>query len=382
MLYLDYAATTPVRPEVQEEMTHYFAAQFENPHSPHEAGIRVKAAVEEARELVGRVIGASPRQVVFTSGGTEANNLAIIGGARARRKKGNHLVTTPIEHKSVLGPMAALTKEGFRVDFFPLDPTGLLEQERWQESLTPQTTLVSVGHANNEIGTVQPVADLAPVLRKKGILFHCDCIQTFGKIWVKVEDVGADLISVSGHKLYGPKGVGFLYVGPGVRIEPLMYGGGQERGLRPGTLNVPAIMGLAKAVELAGQEYKRELLRLLVLRNELVNRALLIPGVYLNGHPGQRLPNHVNLGIEGIEGQVIVSEMGKRGIAISTGAACSSGSREPSHVLTALGQKIGEATQGFRITLGSATTLQDIFTFVSNLSAVVKDLSERFLLQI
>ncbi len=378
MLYMDYAATTPVRPEVQEEMTHYFAAQFENPHSPHEAGLRVKAAVEEARERVGRVIGVSPRQVVFTSGGTEANNLAILGGARARRKRGNHLVTTSIEHKSVLGPMSALAKEGFGVDFFPLDSTGLLDREKWQECLTPQTVLVSVGHANNEIGTLQPVAELAPVLRQKGILFHCDCIQSFGKVWVDAAEIGADLISVSGHKLYGPKGVGFLYVGPGVRLEPLMYGGGQERGLRPGTLNVPAIMGLAKAVELAGQEYKRELLRLLALRTELINRALLIPGVYLNGHPTQRLPHHVNLGVSGIEGQVIVSEMGKRGIAISTGAACSSGSREPSHVLMALGQAAGEAAQGFRITVGVDTTVQDILSFAANLSRVVDDLSERF----
>jgi len=359
-------------------MEYYFTEQFGNPHSPHELGTRAMRAIEDARKRIAIVLGGSPRQIIFTSGGTEANNMAILGGARARKNKGNHLLTTPIEHKSILGPMGALEREGFKVDFLPVDSTGMIDPQQLENFLLKETVLVSVGHANNEIGTVQPLEEIAPVLRAKGILLHSDAVQSFGKVPVRIADLGVDLLSISGHKIYGPKGIGVLYMAPGIRLEPLLYGGDQERGLRPGTLNVPAIMGLAKAVELAAEEMDQESSRLKALRDELITRALLIDGVYLNGHRSERLPNNVNLGVSGIEGQIIVAELARRNIAISTGAACSSGSKDPSHVLTALGQGREQAYEGFRITLGRNTSMQEILQLVTSLSEVIKDLSDRF----
>ncbi|MDA8443175.1 MAG: cysteine desulfurase family protein, partial [Peptococcaceae bacterium] len=262
MLYLDYAATTPVRPEVQQEMANYFAAQFANPHSPHDAGLAAKAEVEGARRRIATVLGIWPRQIVFTSGGTEANNLAVFGLARAARKNGKRVLTTAIEHKSVLSPIEALTREGFNADLLPVDSYGTVDLAGIDNKLTADTLLIALAHANNEIGTIQPISKIAGLIRDKSrgkkIYLHCDAVQSFGKIPVQFAALGVDTLTISGHKIYGPKGIGVLIIAPGVRLEPLMFGGDQERGLRPGTLNVPAVMGLAKAVELAAAELDRE----------------------------------------------------------------------------------------------------------------------------
>ncbi|HWJ02825.1 MAG TPA: cysteine desulfurase family protein [Verrucomicrobiae bacterium] len=376
MIYLDYGATTPVRPEVREEMERYFAAEFANPHSVHGDGERARAAVETAREQIARCLGAKPKQIIFTSGGTEANNLAILGLARSAKYKRKHLVTSAIEHKSILGPMHALSKSGFTVDLLPLELTGLIKLPVLEQTVREDTLLVSVAHGNSEIGTIQPIEALAKLAKGKGALFHCDAVQSFGKIPVEVPKLGVDLISISGHKIYGPKGIGVLYVGPGVKLEPLMYGGGQERDLRPGTLNVSGIMGMAKAVELAVQEAAGENSRLRELRERLFATLIKIEGLYLNGEAQSRLPNNLNLGISGLDGQVIVAELAKRDIAVSPGSAC--GAMGPSHVLAAIHPETDRAYEGFRITLGKYTSQQDILAFVANLTEVINDLRTRY----
>lgn len=378
MLYLDYSATTPLREEVKREMEPFFSEEFANPNSPHDAGLRAHSAVEEARERIGHALGTASRRIIFTSGGTEANNLAVLGAARARKSRGSLVLTTAIEHKSILAPVAALRREGFQMGLIPVDKQGLIEKKTLSDLITKETILACIGHANNEIGTVQPIAELAELAHRRGTLLHCDAVQSLGKLPVNVKQLGADLLSISGHKIYGPKGIGLLYVGPGVRLEPLVYGGGQERGVRPGTLNVPAIMGLAKAVELAVDEQTEETIRLSALRDELIRRVLEITGVYLNGPSEKRLPNHVNFGVKGIEGQLIAAELSKREIAVSAVSACSSASREPSHVLLALGQETWQALEGFRITLGRDTTRSDILQLLFQLNEIIKELQLRF----
>lgn len=376
MLYLDYAATTPVRPEVREIMQQYFAEEFANPHSPHDQGLRVHGLVEEARQQIAAVMGVWPQNLVFTSGGTEGNNMAIFGTARVSKRKG--LLTTGVEHKSVLGPVAALEKEGYTRKFIPVDNTGLVDLDSIQRLRLDDIALITLGHANNEVGTVQPIAEIAQLVKSKGVMVHCDAVQSFGKIMLHPAELGVHLMSLSGHKIYGPKGIGVLYLAPGVKIKPLQYGGGQEKGLRPGTLNVPAIMGLAKAIELAAEEMVEEGKRQTVLRDRIISEALQIDGAFLNGHHQRRLPNNVNIGIERIEGQVIVAELARRGISISTGAACSSGSSHPSHVLSAMGQPADKAYAGFRITLGRYTSEQDISSFMANLREVVQTIKTRY----
>ncbi len=383
MLYLDYAATTPVRPEVQQEMANYFAAQFANPHSPHDAGLAAKAEVEGARRRIATVLGIWPRQIVFTSGGTEANNLAVFGLARAARKNGKRVLTTAIEHKSVLSPIEALTREGFNADLLPVDSYGTVDLAGIDNKLTADTLLIALAHANNEIGTIQPISKIAGLIRDKSrgkkIYLHCDAVQSFGKIPVQFAALGVDTLTISGHKIYGPKGIGVLIIAPGVRLEPLMFGGDQERGLRPGTLNVPAVMGLAKAVELAAAELDRESSRQNVLCKLALRELLQLEGVYLNGHPDNRLPNNINLGIKGIEGQVLVAEMAARGIAVSAGSACSSGSVEPSHVLLGIGQSREQAYECLRITIGRDTSRSDMEQFIAAFATVKQNLAGRFL---
>jgi cysteine desulfurase len=365
MIYLDHHATTPCDERVVEAMLPYFAREFGNAASrTHAFGWRAEAAVEIAREVIARAIGArEPREVVFTSGATESNNLAILGAARARRGRGDHVVALASEHSSVLEPCQALEREGFRVTLVSVGPDGLADPDAVADAITERTLLVTAMAANNEIGVLQPLDAIARVARERGVLFHSDAAQAVGKVPVDVAATGIDLLSLTAHKLYGPKGVGALYVRAGrprIRIEPLLYGGGHEQGLRPGTLPVPLIVGFGRAVEIACAEREVEAKRLAAQRDRLLERLRAIGGVSLNGHPTRRLPGNLNVSIEGVEADALVAAL--RDVAISTGSACASAKPEPSHVLRALGLPDAAVRASIRIGLGRGTTDAEVET--------------------
>jgi len=371
--YFDHAATTPVRPEVIAAMAACWADHFGNPSSLHDFGLRAKEALERARAVIAGAIGASPRELIFTGSGTEANNLAVLGGARRMRLlgKGDHVVVSAVEHPSVREAARALEAEGFRVTWVPVDAYARVDPDDVRRALTPKTVLVSVMHANNVVGTIQPIAAIAAAVRRTSALFHCDAAQSFGKIPVNVNALGVDLLTVNAHKLGGPKGVAALYVRKGVRIDPLVYGGKQERALRPATQNVPGIVGFAKAVELALAEQETERRRLAALRQRLIARlATAIPGFHVNGHPTECLPTHLNIRIDRIEGQALMLELDRRGFATSSGSACSAANHEPSYVLLAMGQSREAAWESLRITLGRTTTEASVDALADALIAV------------
>lgn len=371
-LYFDHGATTPLRPEVREVMEHVWEESFANPGSLHDDGHRAASRVEVARRQAAEGLDASPREILFTSGGTESNNLAILGAVRHRRDRGRHLITSAVEHPSVLQTCLALEKEGFRVTVLPVDRDGLITPEQVMDALTPDTVFVSIMVANNEVGTIQPVASIGPLLRERNILFHTDAVQAVGKIPVSVKEWGVDLLSVGGHKLNGPKGTGLLYIRKGVRLAPLQHGGGQERGLRPGTLNTAGIAGLGMAIALATAEVETANRRWTELRNHLWKRIQTeIGGVTLNGHPDRRLPHNLNISFDRVEGQAVMLELNRYGIAVSSGSACSAGKHAPSHVLTAMGRSPEEAYQSLRITLGRETRLQDVDHLADRLQSVI-----------
>jgi cysteine desulfurase len=360
-IYLDHAATTPTDPRVVEAMLPYFNESFGNPSSIHSLGLETRTAVAEAREKVARLIGSSSDEIIFTSGGTEADNLAIKGVAQANAQKGQHIVTTRIEHHAVEESCRFLEKQGFKVTHVGVDKDGLVDPREIEKAVTPETVLISVMHANNEVGTIQPIAEIGQVARSRGVYFHTDAVQTVGHIPAKVDELAVDLLSISAHKLYGPKGVGVLYVRKGTRIVSSMQGGGQERGLRASTENVPGIVGLGKAAEIARAEMDAESKHLVRLRDKLI-RGLLerIPQVRLNGHPTQRLPNNVNVSVASVEGESLAVSLDLEGIAVSTGSACSSEAMEPSHVLTAMGVPVELARGSVRFSLGRDNTDADI----------------------
>jgi cysteine desulfurase len=359
-IYLDHQATTPCDPRVVEAMLPYFTREFGNPASrTHAFGWRAEQGVAHARGQVACLIGCDAREIVFTSGATEANNLALLGVMRAHRERGDHLVTLRTEHPSVLDPCRVLEKEGVRVTRLPVASDGLLDPAALAAALEPGTVLVSVMHANNEIGVLQPLAEIGRILRERDVLFHTDAAQSAGKLRVDVAALGVDLLSLSAHKLYGPKGIGALRVRRGTAVAPLLHGGGHERGLRSGTLPVPLCVGLGEACELASASLEAEAERLRALRERLWRRLQeTIEGVVLNGHPEQRLPGNLNVSFAGVEAEALLMALPE--LALSTGAACSSARREPSHVLRELGLEEARAHNAVRIGLGRDTTQEAV----------------------
>ncbi len=374
-IYLDYAATTPTDPAVIEAMQPYFFEKFGNPSSIHSFGQEARKAIDDSREVTAAFLGAKPEEVVFTSGGTESNNFAIQGVAYAMQHKGNHIVTTAIEHHAITEPCKVLEKRGFKVSFVGVDKTGLVDPEDIKKAITDKTVLVSVMHANNEIGTIQPIAQIGKITRDKGVYFHTDAVQTVGHIPVNVDELNVDLLSLSGHKFYGPKGVGALYIRKATHIETFLNGGDQERGRRASTHNTPGIVGLARALELCKEKMAGEERFQAALRDKLIKGIQdNIPDVLLNGHPVKRLPNNVNFSIKYIEGESMLLNLDMLGIAASTGSACTSTSLEPSHVLLAIGLPHEIAHGSLRFTMGRWTKEEDIGYLLNNLPKIVEKL--------
>jgi cysteine desulfurase len=360
-IYLDYAATTPLDPQVFEAMKPYYLEQFANPASLHWMGRESARAVNLARESLAAAIGASPKELIFTSSATESNNLALKGLAWANQGKRNKILVSAVEHDCVLNTAKWLSKQGFQVDYLQVDRFGMIELDHLKKSLTDEVLLVSVIHANNEIGTIQPVEQIGELCHEVGALLHIDASQTFGKIQLDVEQLKVDLLTSSAHKIYGPKGVSFLYCRDGVKLSPLLHGGGQELNLRSSTSNVPGIVGFAKAIEIALAQRADESGRIAQLRNQLQQKILeTIPNRYLNGHPDHRLYNILNVRFDYIEGESLIMNLSQKGVAASTGSACSSPKLEPSHVLLAMGLKPAQAHGSLRLSLGRWTTEEEV----------------------
>jgi cysteine desulfurase len=374
-IYLDYAATTPAAPEVVQAMIPYFHDAFGNPSAIYSYGQEAKSALEEARVKVASLIGAKVEEIVFTSGGTEADNFAIKGVAFANQKKGNHIITTTIEHHAVSESCRFLEKMGFKITYLPVDNYGLVDPDDVKKAINIKTILISVMHANNEVGTIQPIAEISKIAREAGVYFHTDAVQTIGHIPADVNELGVDLLSMSAHKLYGPKGVGALYIRKGTKLVSFMHGGGQERGRRASTENVPGIVGFGKAAELAAREMNEEAERLTYLRDKLITDILIkIDNIQLNGHPIKRLPNNVNISVSFVEGESMCLNMDIAGICASTGSACSSASLEASHVLLAMGLDPVKAHGSLRFTLGKWTTNEEIEKVLEILPRIVAKL--------
>ena len=360
-IYLDHAATTPTAPEVAQAMLPYLSGVYGNASSLHSFGLEARTAVEEARARIASFMGAKPEEIVFTSGGTESDNFIIKGFALSRRNKGNHIITSSIEHHAVLETCKFLQGQGFSVTYLPVDENGLVNPDDVKKAITAETILISVMHGNNEIGTIEPIAEIGAVAREHGVAFHSDAVQTFGHIPIDVNDLQVDFLSVSAHKLYGPKGIGLAYVRNGMKIIPLLHGGDQERRRRASTLNIPGIVGFGRAVELAGSDMRAELSRQSVLRDRLASGLLsAVEDSRLNGHTIRRLQNNVNISFAFVEGEGLLLNLDMEGIAVSTGSACTSSSLEPSHVLAAIGLPVELAHGSLRFSLGRDTTQQDI----------------------
>ncbi len=378
-VYLDNHATTPMDPEVLKAMLPYFTDVFGNAASRnHEFGWTAEAAVEKARGQVAALMGATDKEVIFTSGATESNNLAIMGAAEMYKDKGKHIITTAIEHKAVLDTCHYLESKGYQITFLPVDATGRVSADDVRKAITDQTILVSVMMANNEIGSINPIAEIGAVCKEKGVLFHTDAVQGAGKVEIDVQKMGIDLLSLTAHKIYGPKGIGALYVrrkAPRVRLAPLVHGGGHERGMRSGTLNVPGIVGFGKAAELARTLMPSETARLRKMRDRMwAALQAELDELYLNGHPTERLPNNLNVSFAYVEGESLM--MGMKEIAVSSGSACTSSSLEPSYVLKALGVGEDLAHSSIRYGLGRFTTDEEVDFAIRKTVQTVKKLRE------
>lgn len=373
--YFDYNATTPVDSRVVDEMKPFFTDRFHNPSSFYRSAGEVKQMIDVARNRVARLINADQNEIYFTSGGTESDNLAILGAVQKWKKKGNHIITSSIEHPAVLNACKYLEKNGFKVSYLPVDRFGLLDPVELEKQISDQTLLVSVMFANNEIGTIQPIKKLCQIARDRGCLFHTDAVQAVGKIPVDVRELDVDLLSLSAHKIYGPKGMGVLYKKSSVKIEPMIFGGGHEFGLRAGTENVPGIVGVGKASELVSQEMEDEEKRIKSLRDRLQKELTeRIPEIMINGNTERRLYNTLNVSVRYIEGESILALLDQYGLALSSGSACSSKSLEPSHVLLAIGLKPEDAHGSLRISLGKFSTQNDIDKLLEVLPSVVERL--------
>jgi len=395
-VYLDFNATTPVEPEVLDAMLPYFSAEFGNAASIHTFGQKSRAAVETAREKVAALIGARPQEIVFTSGGTESDNHAIFGivaqpllptlseaegsspkGAVRSRQIGRHIITSVIEHEAVLNACQALEKEGIRVTYLRTDREGQIELEELHRAIRPETILITIMHANNELGSVQPLEEIGRIAAEADVYFHTDAVQSAGKIPINVDALGVDLLSISGHKLYAPKGIGALYIRGGTRLRQLLYGGHHQRGFRPGTENVAAIVGLGKAAEIARKSLAEDARRVSTFRDNLQQGLLQrVPQSRVNGAAAPRTPNTTNLVFPGVEGEALLIALDLKGLACSTGAACSSGAVQPSHVLTAIGLPPEEARASLRFSLGRHTTSADIDFALNVVPAAVAQLRE------
>ena len=378
-IYLDYNATTPVDPKVVDAMVPYFTESYGNAASRnHSFGWQVEKVVDDARELIGKLIGAGGKEIVFTSGATESNNLAILGVAEFYKNKGKHIISSPIEHKAVIDPCHALEQNGYEITFLDVDKHGCIDLKQLEESIRQDTILVSLMAGNNEIGTLNPIKEIGQITRNKEVLFHTDATQSVGKIPIDVEEMNIDLLSMTAHKFYGPKGIGALYVRrkkPRVRLSPIMFGGGHERGMRSGTLNVPGIVGFAKALELSVEEMASEAERLTGLRQRLLDRLNSeLDYIFLNGHPTERLPNNLNVSFGYVEGESLM--MGVNELAVSSGSACTSASLEPSYVLRALGVGDDLAHSSIRVGMGRFTTVEEVDYAAEKMIAAVKRLRE------
>ncbi len=360
-IYLDHAATTPVDARVLEAMLPYFTAQFGNPSGLYGEARATRQAMDQARAGVASVLGAKPSEIIFTSGGSESDNAAIKGAVWAANARGAHIITTIIEHHAVLHTCSWLERFGMETTYLPVDHLGLVDPARVAAAIRPTTALVSIMHANNEIGVIQPLAEIAAVVHAHGIPLHSDAVQSVGQIPTTVDELGVDLLSLSAHKFHGPKGVGVLYVRRGTPWLPLQQGGGQERGRRAGTENVAGMVGLAAALELAASSMETGGARLRLLRDSLITGILAgIPGSRLNGHPSRRLPGNVNISFPGVDGEALLLSLDRRGVAASSGSACTAGSMDPSHVLLALGLDRTLAASALRLTLGRRTTAEEV----------------------
>ena len=374
-LYLDHAATTPMSNEVYREMIEACGNIYGNSSSLYSVGRQANKALEVAREKIAKAIGAEPSEIYFTSGGTEADNWAIKGIAKANRAKGNHIITSAIEHPAVLESCKALEKEGFRVSYIPVDEKGVVKYAELIKAISPDTTLISIMSANNEVGTIQPIRAIAELAKANNIVFHTDAVQAIGAIEFNVKEMNIDAMSISAHKFYGPKGIGALYVRKGVRIDKFMNGGEQERNKRAGTVNVPAAVGFGKAIEIAVSEIEENNRYLKSLRRYFLKRVSeSIHNVSLNGHPVQRLANNASISFEGAEGEAILMMLDREGIYASTGSACASGTLEPSHVLMAMGLEAEVAHSTIRFTFGKSNTKEEIDVMVEKLRKIVKKL--------
>ena len=376
MVYMDYAATTPLDEQVLLAMLPYFNEKFGNASSVHSYGREARKAVEQARDKVATVLGCTSGEILFAGGGTEADNLAIIGATANGQRRGKHIITSPLEHHAVSENFEMLQERGYEVTYLPVDEYGYIEPGAVRDAITPETALVSIIHGNNEIGTIQDAAAIGAICKEKGVTFHLDAVQTVGHLPIDVSELNCDLLSLAAHKFYGPKGSGALYVRRGVRLTPQVRGGAQERGLRAGTENVPGIVGLGEAIYLAEKYREERCLRETALRDELIAGLLQIPHVRLNGHPQKRLANNVNVSIFWIEGESILLALDLKGIAASSGSACTSGSLEPSHVLLGIGLDHETAHGSLRLTLGKDNTEEDVAYLLATLPPIVQRLRE------
>lgn len=374
-VYLDYSATTPVKKEVLDAMIPYFTEKFGNPSSLYAIGLSAKSELAEARERVAKLMGADGREIYFTSCGTEADNWAVIGAAKAKKAKGNHIITTKVEHHALLHTCEYLEKEGYEVTYLDVDSKGLINLDDLEKAITDQTILISIMFANNEIGTIQPIREVAQIARKHNILFHTDAVQAFGNVSIDVHELGIDMMSVSAHKIYGPKGVGALYIRKGVLIPNLLHGGAQENKRRAGTENMAGIMGFAKAVELAQANLEAHIQQVTELRNYFAKGLLnQLEDIEVNGDMEKRLPGNLNVVFNYAEGEALLLYMDAKGIAASTGSACSSASFTPSHVLRAIGLPLEKVYSSIRFTVGDFTTKEDIDYAIESIVEIVNKL--------
>lgn len=375
-VYLDNSATTKVSDEVVNAMLPYFTEKYGNPSSLHTAGRDAREALETARTQVADAVGANPAEIVFTSGGTEADNIAILGGVLANKKKGNHIITSSIEHPAVLETCKHLEKDGFKVTYLPVDSDGFVKLDALEAAITSETILISVMQVNNEIGSIQPIAEIGRIAREKGIKFHTDAVQALGKVKINVNDLGVDMLSISGHKVNGPKGIGALYLRKGTQVKSLVYGGGHERGIRSGTENVPGCVGMGKACELAVRDFDRNVEHMTRLRDRLMDGMLKIEHSRLNGPRTKRSPNNVNISYSFVEGESMVLLLDMAGIEVSTGSACSSKKLEPSHVLLSCGLDPETAHGSLRMTNSKYNTEEEIDYVIQTLPGIVARLRE------
>ncbi|MBS3091067.1 cysteine desulfurase [Candidatus Pacearchaeota archaeon] len=372
-IYLDYAATTPLDPQVLKEMLPYFSEKYGNPSSMHEKGLEAKQAIEDSRKTIAKILNCNPGEIIFTSSGTESINLALKGIAFANKDRGNHIITSKIEHHVVLDTCKYLESQGFRVTYLDVDKYGLVNPFDVANAITGRTILISIMYSNNEIGTIQQIEEIGIIAKSRKVLFHTDACQS-GLLDLDIKKLGVDLLTMNGSKIYGPKGSGILYIKEGIKITPLLHGGGQENKLRSGTENVPGIIGFAKALELIQKDKEKESKRLIELRDYLIKELLEIPKTRLNGSTDKRLPNNVNITFFGVEGEAMVNQLSDLGIYISTGSACDSKKEESSHVLRAIGLSAKNAQDIVRFSLGKYTKEEDINYVIKAVKEIVSKL--------